>query len=91
MLIFLMLTWFNGFLKHLCPNTNNVSVYGEQYGYNDNYPTKEIDKYECQTGPFEGFFTSSPEFCKSKVTPDRDRDGGSNQDNKLNLLEYFFI
>jgi hypothetical protein len=28
----------------------NVSVYGEQYGYNDNYPTKEIDKYECQTG-----------------------------------------
>ena len=34
----------------------NVSVYGEQYGYNDNYPTKEIDKYECQTGPFEGFF-----------------------------------
>jgi hypothetical protein len=72
-------------------NTNNVSVYGEQYGYNDNYPTKEIDKYECQTSPFEGFFTSSPEFCKSKVTPDRDRDGGSNQDNKLNLLEYFFI
>jgi hypothetical protein len=59
-------------------NTNNVSVYGEQYGYNDNYPTKEINKYECQTGPFEGFFTSSPEFCKSKVTPDRDRDGGSN-------------
>lgn len=41
--------------------------------------------------PFEGFFTSSPELCKSKVTPDRDRDGGSNQDNKLNLLEYFFI
>jgi hypothetical protein len=58
-------------------NTNNVSVYGEQYGYNDNYPTKEINKYECQTGPFEGFFTSSPEFCKSKVIPDRDRDGGS--------------
>jgi hypothetical protein len=58
-------------------NTNNVSVYGEQYGYNDNYPTKEINKYECQTGPFEGFFTSSPEFCKSKVTPDRDRDDGS--------------
>jgi hypothetical protein len=54
-------------------NTNNVSVYGEQYDYNDNYPTK-VNKYECQKGPFEGFFVSSPEFCKSKVTPDRDRD-----------------
>src|ERR1043165_5140205 len=27
------------------------------------YPT-EINKYECQKGPFEGFFVSSVEFCK---------------------------
>ena len=27
------------------------------------YPTKE-NKYECKTGPFEGFFVSSVEFCK---------------------------
>ena len=27
------------------------------------YPTKE-NKYECRTGPFEGFFVSSVEFCK---------------------------
>ena len=32
------------------------------------YPTK-INKYECQKGPFEGFFVSSVEFClKSKRT-----------------------
>ena len=27
------------------------------------YPT-EVNKYECRTGPFEGFFVSSVEFCK---------------------------
>jgi len=39
---------------------------------NDNryssYPTK--DKiYECQTGQFEGFFVSSPEFCDLEIPP----------------------
>ena len=43
-------------------------------GYNENYyedkkyskyPTEE-NKYECRTGPFEGFFVSSVEFCKFK-------------------------
>jgi hypothetical protein len=35
------------------------------YDYNkySQYPTKE-NKYECRTGPFEGFFVSSVEFCK---------------------------
>ena len=33
-----------------------------------NYPTK--DKiYECQTGQFEGFFVSSPEFCDLEIPP----------------------
>ena len=42
------------------------------YNYNNNndndkdkyskYPTKD-NKYECQKGPFEGFFVSSVEFC----------------------------
>ena len=27
------------------------------------YPTDD-NKYECRTGPFEGFFVSSVEFCK---------------------------
>jgi hypothetical protein len=41
--------------------------YNENY-YDDNsyysqYPTDD-KKYECRTGPFEGFFVSSVEFCK---------------------------
>lgn len=44
---------------------------GKSYNNNKNYddmkvslyPTK-VNKYECQTGPFEGFFVSSVEFCK---------------------------
>jgi len=40
------------------------------YGYDNygetNYSTYPTDdkKYECRTGPFEGFFVSSVEFCK---------------------------
>jgi hypothetical protein len=36
------------------------------------YPTDD-KKYECRTGPFEGFFVSSVEFCKH-VKFDNDRD-----------------
>ena len=37
------------------------------------YPT-EVNKYECRTGPFEGFFVSSVEFCKfNKFDKDNDR------------------
>jgi hypothetical protein len=34
--------------------------------YDDSYSTYPTDdkKYECRTGPFEGFFVSSVEFCK---------------------------
>ena len=37
----------------------------EKYGdsYYSQYPTDD-KKYECRTGPFEGFFVSSVEFCK---------------------------
>ena len=35
------------------------------------YPTED-NKYECRTGPFEGFFISSVEFCKFKFD-DKDR------------------
>ena len=47
--------------------------------YDDNsystYATEE-NKYECQTGPLEGFFVSSVEFCKHNKfdTDERDRD-----------------
>ena len=36
------------------------------------YPTKE-KKYECRTGPFEGFFVSSVEFCKFKFDDRKDQ------------------
>ena len=48
----------------------------DNYGYSSysKYPTDD-KKYECQTGPFEGFFTSSVEFCDAKHKfKDRDRD-----------------
>jgi hypothetical protein len=41
--------------------------YNNNKNYDDNrislHPTK-VNKYECQKGPFEGFFVSSVEFCK---------------------------
>src|SRR5688500_19718682 len=61
-------------------NNNNY----DNYNYDDNnyfskYPT-EINKYECQKGPFEGFFVSSVEFCKHIQIDDNDRKADS--DNK---------
>lgn len=44
--------------------------YSDNYSYGQDmyseYPTDE-NKYECQTGPFEGFFVSSVEFCKNML------------------------
>jgi hypothetical protein len=37
------------------------------------YPTDD-KKYECRTGPFEGFFVSSVEFCKFNKFDDSKRD-----------------
>ncbi len=55
------------------PNMNifsNAMAQGYDNNYNNydddmysKYPTN-INKYECQKGPFEGFFVSSVEFCK---------------------------
>ena len=41
--------------------------YGDSY-----YSTYQTEdkKYECRTGPFEGFFVSSVEFCKIKIDKD---------------------
>jgi hypothetical protein len=45
------------------------------------YPTQEY-KYECRTGPFEGFFVSSVEFCKHVKFYDKDdRKDHSSRDN----------
>ena len=62
------------------PLLNNKTVamaqgydtYGDSYS---KYPTED-KKYECRTGPFEGFFVSSVEFCKHvKFDDKKDRDG----------------
>ena len=43
----------------------------------------EINKYECRTGPFEGFFVSSVEFCKHvKFDNDKDRKDNRDRDNR---------
>ena len=64
----------------LLNNNNNAAM---AQGYDDNYygdssysqyPTDD-KKYECRTGPFEGFFVSSVEFCKHVKFDDKKRDG----------------
>ena len=65
------------------PFLNNNSAMAQGYdNYGDSsysqYPTDD-KKYECRTGPFEGFFVSSVEFCKhvkfdKDDRKDRDRD-----------------
>ena len=54
-------------------NSYSDSSYGDSYSQ---YPTKD-KPYECRTGPFEGFFVSSVEFCKSKFDDRKDH-----RDNK---------
>jgi hypothetical protein len=46
----------------------------DKYGdsYYSQIPTND-KKYECRTGPFEGFFTSSVEICKHVKFDDKDR------------------
>jgi len=62
------------------PLLNNNNAVMAQVNYDDNYygdnsyysqyPTDD-KKYECRTGPFEGFFVSSVEFCKHVKLNDR--------------------
>ena len=57
--------------------SNRVAMAQEYDKYGDShysqYPTEE-KKYECRTGPFEGFFVSSVEFCKHVKFDDKKRD-----------------
>jgi YVTN family beta-propeller protein len=54
--------------------------YDEMYS---KYPT-EVNKYECRTGPFEGFFVSSVEFCKHAKFVDKEDDRRDHRDNDNN-------
>jgi hypothetical protein len=58
---------------NIFPKTNNAV--GQEYnsgGYNPytEYPINDY-KYECQTGPFKGFFVESVEFCDAKLFDDK--------------------
>jgi hypothetical protein len=60
-------------------NNNNVAMaqgYGYDNYYSNSYSTYPTDdkKYECRTGPFEGFFVSSVEFCKHIKFDDNKKD-----------------
>ena len=64
-------------------NSASAQNYGytDDYSYGDSYSTYPTDDktYECRTGPFEGFFVSSVEFCKhfkfdKDDRKDKDRD-----------------
>jgi hypothetical protein len=63
--------------------SNTVAMAQEYDKYGDSsysqYPTDD-KKYECRTGPFEGFFVSSVEFCKH-IKFDNDR----KDNNKANI------
>ena len=55
---------------------SNTAIAQEYNKYGDSYySTHQTDdkKYECRTGPFEGFFVSSVEFCKHVKFDDKDR------------------
>jgi hypothetical protein len=60
----------------------NTAMAQEYDKYGDSsystYPTDE-KKYECRTGPFEGFFVGSVEFCKFKFD---DKENDSKRDNR---------
>ena len=60
---------------------SNDNSYSRDYNNEEysKYPTKE-NNYECRTGPFEGFFVSSVEFCKHVKFNDKDdRKDGDNR------------
>jgi hypothetical protein len=64
-------------------NIFNTAMAQEYDKYSDSYysqyPTDD-KKYECRTGPFEGFFVSSVEFCKHVKFDDR-KDNDRNDNN----------
>ena len=54
-------------MVHNNHHMKNQKMIIDQSSYKDysEYKTKD-KKYECRTGPFEGFFVSSVEFCDAK-------------------------
>ena len=68
----------NVIVNAIAQEYDNDNYYYENNSKQSKYPTN-FNKYECQRGPFEGFFTSSVEFCKFKF----DDNIKDNRDNKI--------
>jgi hypothetical protein len=69
-------------------NSYSDSSYGDSYS---KYPTGD-KKYECRTGPFEGFFVSSVEFCKHFKFDKDDRKGHDrDRDNKTQVTDLYTV
>jgi len=65
---------------------NNTGAMAQEYDkYRDSsysqYPTDD-NKYQCRTGPFEGFFVSSVEFCKHVKFDNKDDRKDNRVDNR---------
>jgi hypothetical protein len=67
----------NHLLNTVIAQEYNENYYGDSNSYSQ-YPTDD-KKYECRTGPFEGFFVSSVEFCKHVKFDDRRDHRDNNQ------------
>ncbi len=70
---------------------NNAAMTQEYDKYEDSsysqYPTGD-KPYECQTGPFEGFFVGSVEFCKNvKFGDNNDVEDGNGVGGDFCILE----
>ena len=69
-------------------NSYSDSSYGDSYS---KYPTDD-KRYECRTGPFEGFFVSSVEFCKHvKFDKDDRKDHDRDRDNKTQVTDLYTV
>src|ERR687897_3871690 len=78
----IMLVFFAN--TNLFSNTAMAQGYDDKYYGDDSYSKYSTDnkKYECRTGPFEGFFVSSVEFCKHVKFNDKDRKDIRDRDNR---------
>src|SRR5687768_16083166 len=82
---FIMLVPFAN--TNLFSNTAIAQGYDDKYYGDDSYSKYPNDnkKYECRTGPFEGFFVSSVEFCKHAKFNDNDN-GYDDSDKNLQIF-----
>jgi hypothetical protein len=74
-------------MPFLNQNNSFFNVMAQEYDKYGNssysqYPTDD-KKYECRTGPFEGFFVSSVEFCKHVKFDNNKRD--HTRDNRTGI------